>query len=184
MSPLGPKAWDRLWEYIHVVREPDACWMWLGPIYGIECLRFNFNVGGKKQSKAARSLLFLELYGPIPEGTRVFTACDNRICMNPEHFFLAPQGYHTGANMSGSFLSLEKAREIRWKKAKNPSISYRTLGRLWGVSAGTIFKICKNEVWCEPKWPFRALIPATSIDSITSVEPQPDNRDGTNLSGI
>ncbi len=179
MIPPGPKAWERLWDSIYVT-EPDDCWMWVGSRYREEHPKFIYTIVGKRYRPTVRSLLFHELYGPIPDRTRVYNACNNRICMNPEHFFLAPQGFHLGRQMSGAFMSLEKAREMRWAKAKNPSFSYLKLGKMWEVSSATAYNICSNEIWCEHKWPYRdpVLMPNTLSDSMTSDERLHDSEDG------
>lgn len=179
---LGPRAWERLWSNVDVI-EPDACWIWVGRGASIELPRLNFIVAGKRHRRTARHAVFHQLYGPVPKDAAVFTKCHNVICMNPEHFFIAPKGSHTGEQMTGAFMSFEKARAMRWKKAKNPTLSYRILAKMWDVSTGTAFKICKNHIWCENKWPSPVSILTTSSTSTSSEEPQPESKDGLNPSG-
>jgi len=179
---VGPRAWERLWSNVNVI-EPEECWVWVGKRAGLELPRFNYLVAGKRHRRTARHAVFHQLYGPVPKDAAVFTKCHNVICMNPEHFFVAPKGFHTGEQMTGSFMSFEKAREMRQTKAVNPSFSYRTLARMWDVATGTAFKICKNQIWCENRWPSPASTPTMSSTSTNSEETQPENKDGMNPSG-
>ncbi len=179
MTPLlGHKAWARLWSYVHVI-EPDTCWVWIGRrSLKIEPPRFYFQVSGKRYRWPVRRIIFNQLYGPVPKNCGVFVMCHNSICMNPDHFFIAPKGFHTGEQMTGAFMSFEKARDMRWKKAKNPSLSFRKLAKMWDVSTGTAFKICDNQIWCEQKWPSRNLTPSASTVSTNSEDESQNNMGG------
>lgn len=179
---LGPKAWERLWSNIHIA-ESDECWVWVGRRAKIELPRVNFIVNGRRHRRTVRHAVFHQLYGPVPKDAAVFTKCHNVICLNPDHFFIAPKGFHTGRQMTGAFMSFEKAREMRQAKADDPSLSYRTLAKMWDVATGTAFRICKNEIWCEHKWPYLVSTPTISTTSTHSDVNPLNSKDGMNLNG-
>ncbi len=62
-------------------RNSDDCWQWLGPIT---------NGGyGKKQfhgrTYLAHRWLWMQLFGPIPDGLVIDHVCQNPSCVNPHH---------------------------------------------------------------------------------------------------
>lgn len=182
---LGPKALARLRDSI-AYEGPDECWMWIGPMYGTEAPRFNYTIAGRRYCLTTRRILFNELYGPVPPGTHVYTACRNRVCMNPEHFFLAPQGFHTGEEMTHAFFSLGKAREMRAMRKDNPKLSFEKLGEMWGISKTEAFNVCHNKIWTEHRWPYRnlALTQTTSDVSTSSENRKPNDKVGPETSSI
>jgi len=62
----------------------------------------------------AHRLAYTEYVGPIPEGMQVLHSCDNRGCVNDEHFFL---GTHTD-NMADKIAKGRAARGERIGSAK------------------------------------------------------------------
>jgi hypothetical protein len=86
VSGRGPNARAksaRFWQSVRVldIAKPDACWLWMAGRhkrgYGI------FN--GLEWGHKAHRYSFMELNGPIPEGTELHHLCNVRHCVNPDH---------------------------------------------------------------------------------------------------
>lgn len=82
---------ERLFSLIDV-QQPDECWPWIGYIkpngYGTLHIKIN---EGKFRPRYAHRLLYVELFGLIPDGWHVDHLCRNRLCMNPKHLEAVPR---------------------------------------------------------------------------------------------
>jgi hypothetical protein len=139
--------------------ENDGCWTWIGGLgpggYG----RFQFN---KRRIGAHRASY--ELYiGPIPKGLCVCHKCDNRVCVNPKHFFLGTiaennldkylKGRHgkgesvsnKGMDNGASKLTDDEVKEI--KKLLRQGISQQKIADRFGVAQTNISLIKRGLKW-------------------------------------
>ena len=75
------------WSRVDIRGEND-CWPWVGYGNGIVTHRYpNCRYTGK--SEGTHRAAYLSKRGPIPDGMEVCHTCDNPICCNPNHLFLA-----------------------------------------------------------------------------------------------
>ena len=110
---LVSTAKQRFWKRIDNKADENGCWNWIG-----SCATNNgygrFYDYERQQHYVAHRYMFKLIHGNIPDGMEVCHKCDNPLCVNPDHLFLAThQGNMLDALDKGR-LDLET-----WKGAKN-----------------------------------------------------------------
>lgn len=140
---------ERFWEN---VEKKESCWEWNGNIlkngYG--------TISVNDKSTYVHRLSYLIHKGEIPKGLLVCHTCDNRKCVNPEHFFL---GNHK-ENFAGM---INKDRHCRGKRSPNHKLNdedifkirslreegktYLEISKLFNVRPGSIRKIALRLSW-------------------------------------
>ncbi len=145
---------DRFWKK---VSRTQSCWEWTGSLTstGYGCVRVEW-----KLYKSHR--LSWEMHnGAIPDGLHVCHACDNRLCVNPEHLFLGSASDNTADMMRkgrGSFvthhgednvaskLSNADVLEIR-RLASDGKIRQGDIGAMFGISQAKVSQIKLRKNW-------------------------------------
>jgi hypothetical protein len=139
-----------------------GCWVWT----------FSLRLNGYGQIKSGGKNLYphrvsYEIHvGPIPDGLCVCHRCDNRACINPDHFFLGTKAENnadrnaksrtakglaaigdrepqTGARNPNAKLTDRQVSEIR----DASGVTHRELSKKYGVGANHIGKIRRGENW-------------------------------------
>jgi len=150
-----------IWDHIEI-KDLSSCWIRTkGKAnygYGI------INTPERKQFRVHR-LVWLSVFGGIPEGLFVLHKCDNPPCCNPYHLFLGTQadnirdmiekgrrgktGYKPGSQIGEknyrSKLTEEDVREIRFYLGSG--ISHESISIMFDVSRGLITQINTGKIW-------------------------------------
>ena len=158
---FNPKFADRFWSKVDRNR-PGGCWEWTRSTvpsgYGQVYL-------GKKNNKPIHSRCHRTAWelvnGPIPNGLCVLHACDNRLCVNPEHLWLGTIGDNTrdmcrkgravrvvfrGGSHGMAKLTAKQVRNIRSSYA-NGRVTQTELAARYGVSNQLISTIVTWKTW-------------------------------------
>lgn len=144
---------SRFWPKVSV-REPGACWPWLGrrtPTgYGL------FRVGSRMVP--AHRYAWQITYGDIPNPMEVCHRCDNPCCCNPQHLFLGTQADNVrdmqAKGRRASFIGEANGRaklteaQVRTIRQLFAAGSTRTsLARSFGVTRNSIDNIVNRTTW-------------------------------------
>lgn len=146
---LNEKDNKRFWSK---VEKTDECWNWIaGGAWGYGYFWLN----GK--NRRANRLSWVMEYGEIPGGQQVCHTCDNRLCVNPKHFFLGTMKENMedkmqknrqarGSMVFGAKLDDDKARYIRQLR-KDTGISYPKMSKMFGLNEKTLWSLINNLTW-------------------------------------
>ena len=142
--PFQPKS-------IEWIENERGCWI---------CTSHKPNASGypaKYTTSTMSRFLWAQCFGEIEKGLCVLHHCDNRACINPEHFFLGTNADNvrdkvskgrcqrlTGENNGRQKLTWEQVRKIR----ADPRC-LRTISIDYGVGKSTVHHIKKNNTWQE-----------------------------------
>lgn len=135
-----------------VARSAFGCWRWCGTIdrkgYGV------FSFGGRAQQSFFRAhrLAFAWEYGVLPDDMVVMHACDNPLCVRPDHLRLGTQldnvrdmdAKNRRRSMPRRKLSDEQVAEIRALRGKH---TLRVLAERFKVSRHQIWMIHAGRCW-------------------------------------
>lgn len=109
---------------------PDSCWPWIGSAPNGHP---KFCLGGRAR-EASRVAWALSRRKELPAGSRVWTTCRNRLCMNPRHLTLTkPRPSVLDVQRR---LRLERVRLV--KAGLAAGMSPPTIARAMGTSATTV----------------------------------------------
>lgn len=145
------------WSRVHP--EPNSgCWIWSGATHR---KRWGYGLIRGYKSRPnwyAHRLSYRIHHGPIPDGADVMHSCDNRLCVNPDHLSVGSRAQNMrdaqtrnrttkGTRNSNSKLYNARIVQIRKRYSANPNLTFRELGRMYGVSADTVWKIVRGKRW-------------------------------------
>ncbi len=153
-----------LTRFWNAVEKSDDCWNWQrNPgTAGYGRMRIN------SKKHAVHRISWEIHYGPIPQladadyrGTCVCHHCDNRICVNPKHLFLATHKENMkdasskkrmrsipqyGEDNPAAKLTTEEVVKIR-ELYKTNNYTQQELANLFGISFQHIHRIVRNKRW-------------------------------------
>lgn len=152
---LSPTFPERFWNK---VQKTDGCWIWTAATdhngYGAIMSR------GKRPGNCmigAHQGSWLLNRGPIPDGKCVLHACDQPLCVRPDHLWIGTQLDNVrdmiakgrmafGEKRAFAKLKWTQVRQIRLKYARG-GITYRELANEFGVHCGTVGQIIRRNKW-------------------------------------
>ena len=146
-----PSLCERFERYVE--RGP-YCWTWIG--YKDSTVGYGrLNVGGK--CRWAHRVSYVLAFGAIPKGLCVCHRCDNPVCVNPNHLFLATNEGNAidmaqklrstwGQKNRHAKITVEDAAKIRYTY-KNNRQAVRALADEIGVSYGHALAIGRGTFW-------------------------------------
>jgi len=151
------------------VQKSDGCWEWTGTLHGNgygQATRFGRHVYPHRLSYELH-------YGAIPDQMMVCHACDNRLCVRPDHLFLGSHndnmvdmarkrraGRHSspasygknvrppikrGENANGVKLTEADVRAIR-QRAGN-GVMFKAIANEFGVTPENVSQIVHRKTW-------------------------------------
>lgn len=142
------------------IPEPNSgCWLWMGTIngagYGSIGTGGNRKYGGKPMG--AHVAAWQCANGAVPQGLHVCHHCDNKLCVNPGHLYVATTQQNTkdavergrykrGAQRRNARFTDEQIREMREKHAAGASI--QSIRVEYGFGSHTHARlVCEGKIW-------------------------------------
>lgn len=158
----------RFWSKVGVGWSGD-CWEWKGRRKHKGGYA-TFTIGAK--CSPSHRVAYMIRYGEITKGLDIRHICDNPSCCNPNHLEegtrkqnmedmvkrgrsatgdksprnLHPESYPVGENFYKAKLTVEQVRQMRIDY-KNNKITYRLLGKAYGITAATAFDAVTRRSW-------------------------------------
>jgi hypothetical protein len=149
--------------------EPDietGCWNWTASRFPAGYGQISGMVDGVRRNLYVHRVSYEIHCGPIPDGMLVCHKCDNRICGNPDHFFLGTYADNnadrsnkgrnaTGEKISGKRRSVHGLANGRVKLTEADVLAIRAaaggprlkLAKKYGVGPTQISRIWSRESW-------------------------------------
>lgn len=128
---------------------PDGCWLWTASVgswgYG------QILVDGRPQG--AHRISYKLHVGPIPKGLCVCHACDVRLCVNPDHFWLGTRADNQadmatkGRAAKGVMNGQAKLTEFQVLEIRIATGTLREIAAQYGISDGQVSNIKTRKLW-------------------------------------
>lgn len=102
---------------------------------------------------SAHRVAYEAFKGEIPEGMVVAHACDNKLCVNPDHLWLATHKQNSedmvqkNRQAAGEKCGKSKLDKEQIDFIRESSLSHRQLGAMFGVSHANIGFIKRGATW-------------------------------------
>ena len=128
----------------------NGCWIWKGAVSNS-----GYGLCGSEQKKTASAhrVSFQAFVGKIPKGKIIAHICDNTLCVNPAHLFLATHAENSADMVSknrsarGEKCGKSKLTEEQVKFIRESNLSQRKLGAMFNVSHSNIGYVKRGATW-------------------------------------
>lgn len=143
---------ERFWKY---VQKTETCWIWSGGKTTGGYGKFNptHKSGWEKSHRFSWTLHF----GEIPEGKVVCHKCNMKLCVRPDHLYVATSRENTldamrdglcpiGEKHGMAKITEEQVKEIRLLH-KPKEISMGFLAKKYGITKTQISRIINRKTW-------------------------------------
>lgn len=129
----------------------NGCWIWTGSKSKVG---YGFGYSSKdKKLVSAHRLSYVAFKGGIPAEMVVAHACDNPLCVNPNHLWLATHAENSadmvkkGRSAKGEKCGKSKLTNEQVKFIRESNFSHRKLGAMFNVSHPNIGYIKRGKTW-------------------------------------
>lgn len=133
--------------------ELGQCWEWTGSHDKDGYGQFSYTTGKQRATR----IMWVFIYGEIPDGLFVLHKCDNPKCVRPDHLWL-------GTNIDNMRDRSQKGRQCRGEKQRNAkltetqiidirrryavgNVSYNVLSAEYHINKTTISQIILRKTW-------------------------------------
>lgn len=138
-------------------KDPAGCWEWIGVV----CAKTGY---GQKQWHGKKYLahrwLWMQLFGPLPDGVPLQNTCGNHACVSPHHWGVSTMADINRDNVAtvltaGDVVEIKAVRKSdRTTRTQRASLATGFANR-FGCSKQLIYDIWAGRAWTRNKEPTR-----------------------------
>ena len=128
----------------------NGCWVWKG---GVSNAGYGLCGSVDRKTESAHRVSFKAFVGEIPKGKVIAHICDNKLCVNPAHLFLATHAENSADMVAknrsarGEKCGKSKLTEEQVKFIRESNLSHRKLGVMFNVSHANIGYVKRGATW-------------------------------------
>lgn len=143
------KDQERIKKHSEPVTE-CGCWIWTG---AVSKAGYGLCNSEKKKTASAHRVSYEAFVGEIPEGKIIAHICDNPLCVNPAHLWLATHKENSSdmvnkkRSAKGELCGKSKLNNEQIKFIRESTLSHRKLGAMFGVTHSNIGYIKRGMTW-------------------------------------